>query len=507
MTTEKAMWRKSRKVLERIYITGRLILDTPTHFGNGDAVGTTDINLLRDVVDGKRPLLPGASIAGALRNYIREYELGYGEETGKDGETAVEQLFGYLHDEQSASFESALIVDDALGNLPSENPIEIRDGVAIDPKTRTALIDGKGKGYKYDTELLSAGTTFRLSFEFLLTAENKKHLPLLVAGLRAFEHGDIHMGLRKRRGFGRCHVTGWQVQQYKMNNAAQVAGWLNHTISNELNDEDTYKPNIAELLDVPVERQHNGEAFTLDAIFQLRNSLLIRSDSGDGADANMVHLRNAAGDPILSGTSLAGALRGRALRIANTVLEGKTAVALIDSIFGKRIENSNDNPTGSPLIVEESVIKNGIDDRIQNRVKIDRFTGGAYPQALFSQQPIFARDETPTTVQIKFTLRKTPVNRDESANEAENKPARIGSFNASIGLLLLVLKDLWTEDLPLGGESSVGRGRLRGQTATLHLGDDKWVIEDGENGRLSLPANSQQLESFVQALQEWKGDS
>ena len=252
--------------------------------------------------------------------------------------------------------------------------------------------------------------------------------------------------------------------------------------------------NITTLLDTTVDRQHNGEAFTLDATFQLRNSLLIRSNSGDGDGANMVHLRNAAGEPILSGTSLAGALRGRALRIANTVLEGETvAKVLIDSMFGRRIKDSNDEPTGSHLIVEESVIKNGINDRIQNRVKIDRFTGGAYPQALFSQQPIFARDEKPTTVQIKFALRKTPANKDD--------------FNASVGLLLLVLKDLWTEDLPLGGESSVGRGRLCGQKATLRLSNDEWVIEDGGNGRLSLPANSQQLESFVQALQEWKGDS
>ena len=34
-------------------------------------------------------------------------------------------------------------------------------------------------------------------------------------------------------------------------------------------------------------------------------------------------------------------------------------------------------------------------------------------------------------------------------------------------MLLLLLKDLWTGDLPLGGESSIGRGRLRGLEAKL----------------------------------------
>ena len=39
--------------------------------------------------------------------------------------------------------------------------------------------------------------------------------------------------------------------------------------------------------------------------------------------------------------------------------------------------------------------------------------------------------------------------------------------DAEIGLLLLLLKDLWTGDLTVGSESSVGRGRLQGISATL----------------------------------------
>ena len=50
------------------------------------------------------------------------------------------------------------------------------------------------------------------------------------------------------------------------------------------------------------------------------------------------------------------------------------------------------------------------------------------------------------TVKIVMSLRRLS---DESRDE----------FEAQAGLLLLVLKDLWSGDLPLGGESSVGRGR------------------------------------------------
>ena len=70
-------WLKSRYIAERIVIEGDLELLTPAHFGSGDADGAADLSLLRDAYDGSA-LLPGASIAGALRNYWRERKHGYG---------------------------------------------------------------------------------------------------------------------------------------------------------------------------------------------------------------------------------------------------------------------------------------------------------------------------------------------------------------------------------------------------------------------------------------------
>ncbi len=102
------------------------------------------------------------------------------------------------------------------------------------------------------------------------------------------------------------------------------------------------------------------------------------------------------------------------------------------------------SPQSSRVITEESVVEGGR-DLVQSRVKIDRFTGGAFPAALFSEQPVFGG--AGTTLKLNLTLRNPEP--------------------AEIGLLLLVLKDLWTGDLPLGGESSVGRGRLQGTRSHL----------------------------------------
>ena len=75
--------RKKRHIVERIIIKGNLILDTPTCLGNGDTDGLTDMMLLRDSIS-SHALLTGASIAGALRNYLHEYQNGYEREEEKN---------------------------------------------------------------------------------------------------------------------------------------------------------------------------------------------------------------------------------------------------------------------------------------------------------------------------------------------------------------------------------------------------------------------------------------
>lgn len=77
--------------------------------------------------------------------------------------------------------------------------------------------------------------------------------------------------------------------------------------------------------------------------------------------------------------------------------------------------------------------------------------------------------------------------------------------NHDIGLLLLLLKDLWTEDLPLGGESSVGRGRLQGRQAELtHQNGERqeWILTAVAPNRLNFEqGDPAKLQEFVDALQ------
>jgi hypothetical protein len=68
----------------------------------------------------------------------------------------------------------------------------------------------------------------------------------------------------------------------------------------------------------------------------------------------------------------------------------------------------------------------------------------------------------------------------------------------------MVLKDLWTGDLVLGGEGSVGRGVLQGEEATMTLKEKTWILSQAnEDSPLVLTGsgNREQLEIFATKLQ------
>ena len=314
--------RAARGITGRTLIAGRLILETPAHFGNGDIVGVTDMPLLCDPRDGVTPLLTGASIAGALRNHLREVERGYGVR-GRPHD-AAERLFGGL--EGDASLQSWLLVDDALGDATT---IELRDGVTLCLATRTAE-DKK----KYDTELLAAGTIFEIHLEFLESEYSKDLLPSLATVLAGLARGEIGLGQRKRRGLGRCRVTEWTVRRYNLTTAQGLIAWLADESVSEKRGED-----ICDLLGVERNQTDRRRWFQISATFGLSGSLLIRSASGEPGSPDMIHLRSARRDsiqlsPIVSGTSLAGAVRARSFRIANTVLDEEKAKRLVETMFG-----------------------------------------------------------------------------------------------------------------------------------------------------------------------------
>ena len=465
-----------RSISERWVIIGTLVLESPAHFGNGDADPLTDMPLLTDEASG-RPLLPGTSIAGALRNYLRERALGYGQAEKSD--TIASALFGgYREDENGA--QSSLIVFDAVSEASG---FELRDGVAIDPETRTAA-DQK----KFDLELLAAGTTFPLRFELQVGdgADGQQLRNILGTALSGLENGEITLGARKRRGFGQMTVKGWQIWKYDLKSKKGLLACL----SSERDWKKAYPEqagaSLTEKLGATLLSENERKQARLSATFALDGTLMIRSGFGaSDSGPDMVHLHAARLDgtpqPVIPGTSWAGVLRGRALKIARTVSgdKQKLARAFVDGMFGpSEIKPGQKDVRASRVSIKESKIEK-VDSLVVTRVKIDRFTGGAFESALFTEQPAVGKPETRVTLDL--TLRN---------------PQR-----AEIGLLLLLLKDLWTGDLPIGGESGIGRGRLKGISATLNAPQGQWTLT-AKDEKLEIVPDAEKLEEFVSAFNQ-----
>ncbi|QSJ20848.1 hypothetical protein JYQ62_18120 [Nostoc sp. UHCC 0702] len=496
---ETKFQRNQRHIIKRILIRGNLILDTPTCLGSGDSESPTDLSLLRDSVS-NHALLTGASIAGAIRNYLRESEHGYlSSEKRNDLATT---LFGVIwtdKDNQENSIilddgnQSPLIIDDSISTFPIQT--ELRDGVKINSLTHTA--ENKAK---YDLELLQAGTKFPLCFELLI--EEKPDTPNyelsllkgLAIALQGLEKGEISLGMKKRRGFGRCQVHNWQVWNFNLEGASDRIAWLtlDHSWSTDppCTKSPAINPSIVAAmkqagLEFSEEWDDKRDRFIIKATFTLATPLLIRSGQASSDKApDVVHLksrRDGELKPVLSGTSLAGVLRHRAERIINTI--GKNP-SIIEDIFGSDLgKNKTPQARASRLIVHESIIEDTT-DLIQNRIAIDRFTGGALHGALFNEQPIFANDKT--QLHLELELRK-PKDKE-------------------IGLLLLLLKDLWTSDLPIGGTSSIGRGRLQGTDTHIILRREQenktYHIQQSSPKEDLVVNDTESLEKFVATLYE-----
>lgn len=500
---DKQFWSgdNSRRITQRIIIEGDLVLQTPASFGTGDHDLITDMPLLVDGYDGVTPVLTGASLTGALRAYLGAREAGYRQSDkviAQSPSRFTEALFGrfkfggFKGDDDG--LQSALIIEDAYG---TNFGMETRAGVRIDPKTRTA-----SNKELFDMQAWQAGTTFRLRFELLIAQPRRKmgkdyHQRLkqgLALALEGLTDGSITLGGRKKRGYGRFTTQNWRIKPYDLTIADGLCDWLKNG-HKPLADQQI-KP-LASPTEHPefsfeelIDQRHR---FRMEAEFALDGSLLVRSAGRPNSNSpDMVHLTDHEGKPIIAGTSITGALRSRTHRILNLFHNEETTRQRINDLFGVfgKDLRSTENPSASRLLVEETVIEEPQFELVQNRVAIDRFTGGAKDSALFNEQPVFGRKNNKTRLHVNLTI-YNPKPQD-------------------IGLMLLLLKDLWTGDLPLGGEVSVGRGRLCGQTVQMQYRhkdneNQQWQTENwqiaNDEGQLSVEGvTTDRLEQFVTAV-------
>lgn len=404
---------KEDSIIERMYIKANVILKSPCIIGSCDS-SITDYDIIKD--SNGVPYLPGTSLAGVIRSYASDNEI---NESG-----AVEELFGQKG--KNSKLSCLYISDSDFENYK----ISTRDGIEVD-KHKVAITNSK-----YDYEVVETGVNFYIRFELVIRKCNEKNIEafkrILFKILKGMSEEEIYVGAKTSKGFGSIKLLEHSLQILDLKfdkNTDNFEKWLNFDWNN-------IKGNISinQLIDNSCKFKHLYKKITAE--FNIESSILVRTYSRNPEDVDYEHLY-CNSNPVIPGTTWNGALRHGALNILNE-LNVKNPKNIIDYVFGY-VNKESKEANGSDIIIAESIIRDngGAKTKLlpQTRVKIDRFTGGAVDSALFNEK---AQYFGKTNLEIKIS------------NNSNS--------NFVIGLLLLLIKDISNGLLPIGGETSIGRG-------------------------------------------------
>lgn len=433
----------SNHVVWRWYLSGTLKTAAPLILGSGEN-DAADVQCIRDG-DG-RFFIPGTTLAGILRHTLFEK---------RAGDDIVSRAFGEAKDDGR---QSLLLFHDAP--LSSEEQrFAVRDGVALDRTTKTAE-DKK----KFDYEIIERGQVFAFRMEAIMRerdiAEGKLESmkELLEDILRTLTCGSMRIGAKRSRGFGKIVLESPRSAVFDFSNPAKRKDegerWLHFKWSDE---------QLAPL-DKLSSEAFPGH-FSVRAGFAIPGAVFVRSYSVDPKAPDAVHI-TSGGANVIPGTSWAGVLRHGLFNLGRAMGVSDRMDTLSRSLFGE-VEEGENGAFASNIIVDESEIKDARSLEY-TRNKIDRFTGGVTPSALFTEKPSLGGNvELSLFVRKKF-FKKNPV----SAGE-------VPSPEACIGALFLALLDIGNGILPVGGAASVGRGTLSLRELFL---DKKNMLEEAGTG-------------------------
>ena len=318
-----------------------------------------------------------------------------------------------------------------------------------------------------------------------------RYCTALVSALQGLEdeRAGIRLGGRKRRGFGRVDAKGWQARCFDLTDPEDFLNWVENGGDSLSDIESRPCDDVTELCEVLDRELEDVEVevipdertmFFVEAACTLPYGLLDRT-AGTTGEPDVAHRRAydpESGDesgeerPVLTGTQMGGALRARARRIARTIaLSEEGAKTLVESVFGSDPDpDREDDPRAGRLWIDRSFIEGdsgsvGLMDLVQTRIQIAPWTQAPASGALFNEQPVRGGGDVEVTLRWRLD-RPDPE---------------------EIGLVLQLLKDLWTGDLATAGTQSIGRGRFRGKTATIEHREgtetsQSWTFKASESG-------------------------
>ena len=439
-----------RAVAVRHEVTGTLETVTALRPGGWGSSAYADLIVARDGLG--RLMIPGTSLAGALRSWLGSVTSAAG--VALFDEAALGAVFGDLEHQGQEGTVCRIMVDDAVAD--GVMSAGIRDGVGIDRVTGSAAA-----GVLYRQEVVPPGTRFGVRITAALSAMDTERaglaLDLIVQALAA---GRVEVGAARTRGLGKVRLTDITRTRVDLGDRDQVLGWLcGHPA-----------PAPAAQVAMPGDGRLDIEvSWTAVTPVMVRASTVNEAEPTRDRAVDTVPLRSAGTGPdgsttlLLPGSSVKGVLRSHAERIVRTVVaDDGVPAAWFDQVNDPRLgpviglfggagdhRTHGDSTTRAGRRGALSVhdcLGTAAAERVVTHVAVDRWTGGAAENLLFSVQEPASADWQP--MRMSLDTRRAGGPGDEDGGQA-------------LALLLLVLRDLADGWLAVGFGGTRGRGSVR----------------------------------------------
>ena len=422
------------KIVSREYYAIDVSLVSPLNISNGEDY-YSDADVLTN--GSGEYFIPGTSLAGAFRNYL-----------GKDKKT--ECAYGFA-DGDAGRMSSIFISDIYL----EEASVSVRD--------RVKLTDLKNVDNKFDVQIIGAGARGKLFLECVKRENDEYDFERIVSDLLyAISTGEIRIGADKNRGFGVLKIGRIASRLFTSENLDEWESFLPLAHAAEGYPKGKKYSEWSKKIEKPEPRY-----VRIHIPLELKGGISIRQYSAQKNSPDYVHITEN-GIPIIPGTSWNGALRSDALKILR-MLGCRDASDKMDQWFGfVRERKAKDKPQAcqSMIVVGESKLEKSRGLTI-TRNKIDRFSAATVSTALYTEYAYFGG----------FTDLEIKVKKDVSK-----------AYEAAVGLMVLVLKDLQGGYISVGGQGAIGRGIF--------------ALREGESWTVSEIQEQNSSDKYLKALYE-----
>lgn len=433
----------SAKIMGRYTLTGTVKLVSSLIIRAGvynDILNDTVDDIVVTYHDGQ-PFIPGTSLAGVLRQTIQDIL-----------SDADNVLFGSIDEHKGT--QSALQIND----IPLKNTnISVRDGICIDD-----VLGVTKDGAKYDFEVIESGAYGTLRIDCVVRECHQNQVDIIEEALKILANllkNGISIGARTVNGFGRIASEDISLEHYDFTKPESVQDWLLRKSGATIT-----------IPEAPIVAKRD---LIINMDCYLEDTILIKSIFEAGWEDKSLTL-------FIPGTSVKGVLHHQCVRILNVLERGST---MTDKLFGYSNDKTKKSHKGR-VLVNEVYFGTTYTQEEQHRIRVDRFTGGVMNGALFTDHPLRNTKGEKLTFPLHIRIK------DCTDSEA--------------GLAMLLVKDLMTGQVTMGANRTIGCGRIRGNSVTIHYNDESYVID--ASGKV-ITGQVETLESLVQSLHQYKEDT